>query len=53
MKSKPKLLELRREGHIIRFINIERLAAALKEIEAYDMLNTLAEWDHDNVEIYR
>ncbi|NQT35746.1 DUF4835 family protein [bacterium] len=53
VKSKPELLELRREGHIIRFIDIERLAAALKEIEAYDLLDSLADWDQDRMEIYR
>lgn len=53
VKSKPALLELHRESHIIRFIDIERLAAALKEIEAYDILDTLADWDRERGEIYR
>ncbi len=53
MKGKPGMLELHRDGHIIRFIDISRLVATLKELEEFNTLDEFAEWDSENSEIYR
>lgn len=52
MKGSPKIVELYRDDSIFRFIDMERLVAALYEIEAYELLDLLAEWDPNRSEIY-
>ena len=53
VKSKPDLLELRREGHLIRFIDAKRLADTLKKVEAFGLLDKLAVWDPKQIELYK
>lgn len=52
LKIKPKLMNLKRDGNLIRFINVQEFSSALKKVEAFDALKNLAQWDPDNAEIY-
>jgi len=52
VRGNPKMLVLHRDDSIFRFIDVERLAPALHEIEAFKLLNTLMEWDPNRIEIY-
>ena len=53
MQQSPKYLELRRDGHIIRFIDVQRLVEALDALGEFDLIDKLAEWDTENVELYK
>jgi len=53
MKERSGMMELHRDGHIIRFVDLEKLAAALVQLEEFDTLDKLADWDKENSEIYR
>ncbi|MBM3325662.1 MAG: DUF4835 family protein [Calditrichaeota bacterium] len=49
----PQMVELHRDDHIIRFVDIARFAEALKEASLKDILSQFEEWDVENVEIFR
>ncbi|MDP8239598.1 MAG: DUF4835 family protein [Candidatus Hatepunaea meridiana] len=53
MKTSPKLIELKRDGHIIRFIDLEKFVKALESVEEFDLLDRLAVWDSENSDIYK
>lgn len=53
LKCPVSLAELRRDDHIIRFVDLDRLAAALKAAEMEKELEKLARWDSDRADRYR
>jgi hypothetical protein len=52
MRGSPKMMEVNMDDSIFRFIDRERLAKALIDLEEYDLLENLAGWDTENAEIY-
>jgi len=53
MTGSCELLELHRNDHIIRFIEIGRFAAALEQVGEQKLLDRMARWDPENADIYR
>ncbi|MCF7809514.1 DUF4835 family protein [bacterium] len=52
MRGSPKMMEVIIDDSIFRFIDRERLAKVLFDLEEYDLLDNLAGWDNENAEIY-
>jgi len=52
MNGSPELMELHRDDHIIRFIDADRLVAALVELEAWEVLKKMEKWDKENPKRY-
>ena len=44
MKCDPKLMELHRNGHIIRFVDLKLLVSALEKTEQFDLIDALIKW---------
>jgi hypothetical protein len=49
----PSLLELRRDDHIIRFVDRTSFAANLKNLEMDDLLKRMARWDSEHADLYK
>lgn len=52
LSGPPDLIELRRDDHIIRFIDINSYTNALREINENKLLQKLARWDYNHKERY-
>ncbi len=52
MNGSPKMLVVNNNDSIFRFIDRERLSIVLKDIEEYDLLDRLAGWDTEYVNLY-
>ncbi len=52
LSGSPELVELHRDDHIIRFIDVDKYVEALKEIDETKILERLSKWDYDHKELY-
>ncbi len=51
LKVPPQMVELRRDDHIIRFVDLNRLIEALNEAKLDDLAEQLEKWYNENNEI--